>query len=86
MARRSSRVARLQYPDDSAAPRVIQSAPLPIEVWIPRGAQGDSLHHGTGGEYLGLAFLHDGGLGVVSPIQNPSAHLLGFTWWRFDAR
>ena len=80
------RVARLQVPGDSAAPRVIQSAPLPIEVWIPRGAQGDSLHHGTGGEYLGLAFLHDGGLGVVSPIQNPSAHRVGFTWWRFDAR
>jgi len=78
--------ARLQVRDDSAAPRVIQSSPLPIEVWIPGSAQGDSLHHRTGGEYLGLTFLHDGGLGVVSPIQHPSAQRVGFTWWRFDAR
>jgi hypothetical protein len=79
-------VARLQVRDDSAAPRVIQAAPLPIEVWIPRAAHGDSLYHGTGGEYLGLTFLQDGGLGVVSPIQNPSANRLGFAWWKFDAR
>ena len=79
-------VARLQVRDDSAAQRVIQSSPIPIEVWIPRAAQRDSLYHGTGGEYLGLTFLQDGGLGVVSPIQNPSANRLGFAWWRFDAR
>lgn len=78
-------VARLQVRDDSAAPRVIQSAPLPIEVWRPPAAQGDSLH-GTGGEYLSLIFLRDGGLGVVSPIQHPSAHRVGFTWWRFEER
>jgi len=78
--------ARLQGQDDGAAPRVIQSPPLPIEVWIPQAAQGDSLHHGTGGEYLGMTFLQDGGLGVTTPIQNPSANRLGFTWWRFDAR
>src|SRR5207245_5678296 len=76
--------ARLQGQDDGAAPRGTQSPPLPIEVWIPQAAQGDSLHHGTGGEYLGMTFLQDGGLGVTTPIQNPSANRLGFTWWRFD--
>ncbi len=77
--------ARLQLQDGGAAPRVMQSPPLQIEVWTPQADQRDSLQHGTGGEYLGMTFLQDGGLGVASPIQNPSAHRLGFTWWRFEA-
>src|ERR1051326_1280005 len=37
------------------------------------------------GEYLAAVVLRDGGMGVVSPIQNKAAHRFSFTWWRFDS-
>jgi hypothetical protein len=38
------------------------------------------------GEYLPVAFLRDGSLAVVSPIQNERAGRYGFTWWRIVVR
>jgi hypothetical protein len=37
-----------------------------------------------GGEYVPVAFLHDGPLGMVTPIQNLKAKRLGFSWWVAD--
>ena len=37
----------------------------------------------AGGEYLATAFLRDGSIAVVTPIQNPAKQRLGFTWRRF---
>jgi hypothetical protein len=40
----------------------------------------------TAGEYLAIAFLRDGTLGVVTPLQNVAGKRTGFTWWRFEGR
>ncbi len=34
------------------------------------------------GEYLPVAFLADGDLGVASPIQDLQGKRFGFSWWR----
>jgi hypothetical protein len=64
---------------------VIISAAQSLESRRPRGG-GDVLFNDTAGEYLALAFLRDGGLAVVTPIQNRAEKRVGFTWWKFDAR
>jgi hypothetical protein len=76
--------ARVEGAD--AQPRVLFTAQLPLESRRPREGRGDTLFNDTGGEYLALAFLRDGTLGVVSPIQNRPENRVGFTWWRFAAR
>ena len=38
------------------------------------------------GGALGLTFLSDGGLALVSPIQNERAQRFGFSFWRISAR
>ena len=40
----------------------------------------------TGGEYLGVTFLHDGSLAVVTPIQHGASKRFGFTWWKLERR
>jgi hypothetical protein len=36
------------------------------------------------GEYLPVAFLADGDLGVASPIQDLQGSRFGFSWWRVE--
>ena len=79
-------VARVDLGDGDAAPRVIESSPRALESWRRYPGEGETLYRDPGGEYTGLSFLRDGGLGVVSPIQNAAANRMGFTWWRFDVR
>ena len=76
--------ARVEGAD--AQPRVLFTTQLPLESRRPREGRGDTLFNDPGGEYLALAFLRDGTLGVVSPIQNRPENRVGFTWWRFAAR
>lgn len=61
-------------------PQVSLAPPFPIEV-EPR-AEGA---FDTGGEYRSPAFLPDGSIGVVFPIQNYSAARFGFGWRRYAA-
>ena len=61
--------------------RVTVSAPQSLESRRPRGADGIPFND-PAGEYLPIAFLHDGTLGVVTPIQNVKEGRAGFTWWR----
>lgn len=70
-------VARLDV-DGGRAPRVQLSQAMPLESWRGTPPRADA-----GGEYLATAWLRDGSLAVVTPIQHESAGRLGFTWWRF---
>ena len=64
---------------------VLVSAAQPLESRRPRGPDG-VLANDPGGEYLPIAFLRDGTLGVVTPLQNVPGKRTGFTWWRFEGR
>lgn len=77
-------VARVDGAAGEAQPRVIVSSPQSIESRRPREDRGDALFNDTGGEYLALAFLPDGSIAVVTPIQNRPERRVGFTWWTFD--
>jgi len=72
--------ARIDVGRGDPAPVVIGSAPQSLE-----GLAGPNALSDLGGEYLAAVILRDGGMGVVSPIQNRPAHRFGFTWWRFDS-
>ena len=62
--------------------RRMSAAPWTLESARPREKDGPPFND-PGGEYLTVAFLKDGSLGVASPIQNAGAQRLGFTWWMF---
>ena len=73
--------------DSGTAPTVVASSPLPTEAWRPFVVHGDTIPTpDPAGEYLGVTFLNAGGIAVVTPIQDPAAHRMGFTWWRLEAR
>jgi hypothetical protein len=38
----------------------------------------------SAGEYVPVAFLSDGGLGVVTPVQDLHNDRFGFSWWRVE--
>jgi len=71
----------------ASAPRVLKSPSMKLETFNwgdathPSGSQAE-----PAGEYLPVTFLRQGGIGVATPIQNPRAHRVGFTYWRFASR
>ena len=54
--------------DGGGQPRVTQSEPFAVDAWLQPAAHPDSALRQSGGEYLAITFLRDGGFGVVSPI------------------
>lgn len=79
-------VARFDVGAGGASPRMIESPPIRIDNWRPIDRPDSQAIRDTGGEYLAITFLSDGGLAVVSPIQNRNANRFGFSWWEFEAR
>jgi hypothetical protein len=60
---------------------MVESPPLRADSWERPSFFSRSVRD-TAGEYLGVTFLRDGSLAVVTPIQ--SGRRVGFSWWRFD--
>ena len=79
-------VARIYTGEGTAAPRVIQAPAFQPDSWERRPVQGANPPRDPGGEYVPVAFLKDGSLAVVTPIQNPRAGRFGFSWWKVEAR
>jgi hypothetical protein len=79
-------VARIDVARGNAAPRLIESPPMRPDSWGGGRAADDPQYRDTAGEYLGLTFLSDGGLALVSPIQNRRAQRFGFSFWKIDER
>ena len=77
-------VARIQFQPRSAEapPRVLESAPFQLDAWT----LGDPPTRNPAGEYVPVAFLEDGALAVVTPIQDPRGDRWGFSWWRVEER
>jgi hypothetical protein len=57
-------------------PRVVAEDTFVPDIWTLK----DSRERDTAGEYLALAFLGDGTLGIVAPIQDRQANRLGFAF------
>lgn len=72
-------VARIDASGDGQ-PSVVLAPPQEIEALDQKGG------NTAAGEYLPVAFLRDGTIAVVTPIQNGPAKRLGFTYWTFDLR
>jgi hypothetical protein len=79
-------VARIEVSDVDASPRMTTSQPFQIDSWDAGDRPDDVPIRGSAGEYLALAFLSDGGIGVVGPIQNKKAGRVGFSWRTIGAR
>jgi hypothetical protein len=76
--------ARLHTSNGDELPRVSQSRPFAVDAWESFASHPDSLVRQTGGEYLAISFLHDGDIGVISPIYRETIHSRGFTWREFQ--
>ncbi|HEV7240366.1 MAG TPA: sialidase family protein [Thermoanaerobaculia bacterium] len=74
-------VARVENVTDEI--RVLVSPPQSLESRRARADRGGAVFNDTAGEYLATAFLSDGSIAVVSPIQNRPEGRAGFTWWKF---
>ena len=80
----TAHVARIAVPD-AGAPTIVQTTILPETYGLSSRRERPETRSAAG-EYLPVAFLRDGSLAVVSPIQNERAQRFGFTWWRVVAR
>ena len=78
--------ARLAIGDGDRAPRMIEAPPFRTDSWRFGERPEDTPERDTAGEYLALTFLRDGGVAIVSPIQNRRANRFGFSWRRLAAR
>jgi hypothetical protein len=80
----SAQVALIRVPDGAdEEPTVVRSEPFQPDSWLESG---ESPTRDPAGEYLPVAFLSGGGLGVVSPVQDALGDRFGFTWWKLEAR
>ncbi|HKD09996.1 MAG TPA: sialidase family protein [Bryobacteraceae bacterium] len=62
-------------------PRLLEAEPVLLDSW----SRGNPPARNTAGEYVGVTFLSNVGIGAVTPIFNPAENRFGFTWWRFEA-
>lgn len=80
-------VALIDVNVGDSPPRIIEAPPFRPDSWkLGHLSAAGPPPRDTGGEYLAVTFLKDGGLAMVSPIQNEGAKRFGFSWWRITAR
>jgi len=78
-------VARVAAGRGSDAPRVAESEAIAIDAFGLTARHEDPATRSSAGEYVGVAFLRDGSLALVTPVQNERGAKFGFTFWRFAA-
>jgi hypothetical protein len=77
-------VARIDVGADG--PAVSEAPAIRPETWGLTSRRENPATRSSAGEYLAVAFLRDGGIAVVSPIQNERAQRFGFSWWRLASQ
>ncbi len=77
-------LARIDASGDGQ-PRITIAPPQTIESKRVY-SKDNSERNDTAGEYLAAAFLRDGRIAVVTPIQHASAQRNGFAYWVFEPR
>jgi hypothetical protein len=79
--------ARIDVGEGGAPPRVVESPPFKPDSWRQnRIWPEDPPTPDPAGEYLAVSFLRNGGLVVVSPIQNKRENRYGFSLWKVQER
>jgi len=83
--RMSVRVAFAVFSEvgNDASPRAVLSEPIRFESWMEYEGE---WRRDTAGEYVPVAYLRDGDLGLVTPLQDARTDRFGFTWWRLELR
>ena len=77
--------ARIDVGEGGAPPRVVESPPFKPDSWQQnRIWPEDPQTPDPAGEYLAVSFLQNGGLVVVSPIQNKRENRFGFSLWKVE--
>jgi len=77
-------VCALQVGASHSAPQSSCSTPLTTDSWSDGDdSKGVAPERDTAGEYLPVAFLRNGDVAVVTPIQNRTSKRFGFTFWEF---
>jgi hypothetical protein len=77
-------VARIDVGEGGAPPRMVESAPFKPDSWQRFVPSEFPPVQDTAGEYLPILFLRNGGLVVVSPIQNWHEKRFGFSLWKIE--
>jgi hypothetical protein len=78
-------VARIDVGEVGAPPRMVEPQPFKPDSWRQNRAwPKDPPTPDTAGEYLAVSFLRNGGLVVVSPIQNMREKRFGFSLWKVE--
>src|SRR5262249_45709838 len=77
-------VARIE--GAARGPTTFEQTTIVPDTWGLSSRRENPERRSSAGEYLAMAFLRDGSLAVVSPIQNERAGRFGFTWWRIARR
>jgi hypothetical protein len=70
-------VTRVNVNDGDSEPFLVGTSTLRLDAWQDTSPKPDAA-----GEYLATAFLNDGSLVVVTPIQNVRKQRFGFSLWR----
>lgn len=76
-------VALIQVPESEELElRFLRAASFQPDTWLETE---EERTRDSGGEYVPVVFLSDGGLGVVTPVQDLHNDRFGFSWWRIEA-
>ena len=74
-------VALIQAPESAESELQLLRTAFQPDTWLETL---DERTRDPGGEYVPVVFLSDGGLGVVTPVQDLHNDRFGFSWWRID--
>jgi hypothetical protein len=77
--------ARIDFPARGLS-KLAETVALDVDAWSGPDRPGDAATRTSAGESIAIAFLRDGSLAAVSPIQDPLEWRYGFTFWRFAPR
>jgi hypothetical protein len=72
-------LALIRVPGGATDALEVQRSSFQPDSWLE---QPDQRTRDVAGEYVPVAFLASGGLGVVTPIQDLEGSRFGFTWWQ----
>jgi hypothetical protein len=78
--------ARIDIGEGDTPPRVVESQPFEPDCWRESRSPDDLPVRYAGGEYLAVCFLRNGGLVVVSAVENRRDKRFGFSVWKLEER